>query len=45
MAAGDAAAFAREVPGARVMEVPANHYGVMTSREAIEAVAAFLAET
>ena len=44
VSADDAGAFARQVPCARVVEVPANHYGVMTSPEAIEAVAAFLAE-
>ncbi len=37
--------FAREVPGAQVVEVDANHYGINTAEESASAVATFLAET
>jgi pimeloyl-ACP methyl ester carboxylesterase len=35
--------FAHEVPSARVVEVNANHYGIITAKETTSAVAAFFA--
>ena len=37
----DARRFAAEVPGAKVVEIDANHYGIATSEETIRALAEF----
>jgi pimeloyl-ACP methyl ester carboxylesterase len=42
VAAEDARRFAAEIPGAAVVEVPANHFGVLTDPQAIEAISRFL---
>jgi pimeloyl-ACP methyl ester carboxylesterase len=42
VASEDARRFAAEVPGAVVVEVQANHFGVMADTRAIEAIVAFL---
>jgi pimeloyl-ACP methyl ester carboxylesterase len=43
VAPADAARFVRDVPRARVVEVDANHYGVVMHRATVDAVATFLA--
>jgi hypothetical protein len=43
VSAADAARFASEVPEARVAEVDANHYGIMTADATVAALRAFLA--
>jgi hypothetical protein len=42
VAAEDARRFAAEIPGASVVEVQANHFGVLTDLHAIEAISGFL---
>ena len=42
LSAADRDAFAETVPGARTVEVEANHYGVMADAATAEAIAAFL---
>jgi hypothetical protein len=39
--AADAARFANEVPTAKVVEIDANHYGVITAEATAEAIAGF----
>jgi pimeloyl-ACP methyl ester carboxylesterase len=43
LSAADAARFAAEVPGAELVEVPADHYGVLVHPRTVDAVAGFLA--
>src|SRR5262249_54090781 len=42
VSASDAQRFMRDVPQARVVEVDANHYGIITSEHSAEAITAFL---
>jgi hypothetical protein len=44
VAEADRDRFLREVPGSRVVEVDANHYGIITSEATASAIAEFLDE-
>jgi pimeloyl-ACP methyl ester carboxylesterase len=44
LSSSDAERFAREVPGARVIEIDANHYGIITADATASAIAAFLGD-